>query len=65
LQRFHPQVICDTFDWRLSDDDALLVFALLHFCRVDIVPGSLEDNPACASIAAITQRHAGEVLASL
>jgi hypothetical protein len=65
LQRFHEQVILDTFDRRLSDDDAVLVFALLHFCRIYIVPGSLENNPTCESIAAITQRHAGDVLASL
>jgi len=62
---FHKFLIADVFPSRLSDDDAMLVFALLHTHIINVVDAVVPDAPSVRSFAAITQRHAGECLGYL
>ncbi len=65
---FHARIIRDTFGTNLSDENAMLLFSILHSYQIVITGPVLSDCPssdAGSSIPAITQRHCGEALAAL
>jgi hypothetical protein len=65
LQQFHERIITDSFPQRLSDDDAFLVFAILH-TYVTILSGPIiSDAPQCDKIYGTTQHGAADALAAL
>jgi hypothetical protein len=64
IDQFHNKLVREAFQKALSDSDAMLLFCLLHTCEIEVEAGVL--NPSTRTVAAaITQRHAGEVVASL
>lgn len=65
---FHARIVRDTFDAGLSEADSLLLFAVLHSYQVEVSGPVLSNCPVVGAgslIAAITQRHCGEVLSAL
>jgi hypothetical protein len=60
----HARLVRDTFGRRLSEEDAFLVFVLLHSYRVVLSGPVLTDLPGVLEVAAHTQRGVSEALAS-
>src|SRR5262245_47029139 len=65
FQQFHERIIADSFPQRLTDDDAFLVFAILHSYIIVLTSPILGDAPDCYKIYATTQRGAADALAAL
>ena len=66
LNQFHEQLVREAIPDRLSDEDVMLLFTILHLNEIEIHPGVVRDlSDDCRTISAITQRDAGEVVASL
>jgi hypothetical protein len=65
INRLHEQLVKDTIRSRLSDGDAMLLFFLLHTYEIELLPDVLGDNCDGAIVAAVTQRHAAEIIAVL
>jgi hypothetical protein len=61
----HGRLLRDTFGRPLNDQDAFLVFVLFHGHRIVLTAPILTDRPGVQEVAAITQRHVSEALASL
>jgi len=61
---FHKKLVKDVFQEHLSDEDAMLLFWLLHSCEITVVPGVLHET-SHAVAEATTQREAAEVVASI
>jgi hypothetical protein len=67
-REFHARIVRDTFGPNLSDEDAMLLFAILHCYQVVLAGPVISDCPSAgdgSNVPAITQRHCGEVLATL
>lgn len=62
---FHEQLVADVFPERLSDADAMLLFALLHTHQIELVGAVVLDAPDTLVFSAITQRCCSECLAHL
>jgi hypothetical protein len=60
----HGRLVRDTFGRRLRDEDAFLVFVLLHGYRIALSGPVLSDRPGVTEVAAVTQRGPSEALAS-
>jgi hypothetical protein len=65
FQQFHERIIADSFPERLTDDDAFLVFAILHSYIIVLTGPVLSDAPDCHKILAATQWGAADALAVL
>ena len=65
FQQFHERIVTDTFPERLSDDDAFLVFAILHTYVTVLAGPIISDAPQCDKIYGMTQRGAADALAAL
>jgi hypothetical protein len=63
-QSFHERLVGETITERLSERDAMLLFQLLHSSEIEVERGVVRSDGR-VTMAAITQRHAGEVIASL
>lgn len=64
VEQFHQVVLRESFIQRLDDASVMLLFCLLHSYEIEVHPGVLHPNSS-VTVPAITQRHAGEVVASL
>jgi len=68
IHDFHARLLRDTFTNILDDSDAFLLFSLFHTHKIELAGAVLKDRPQLGRgdcIAAITQRHCAEALASL
>jgi hypothetical protein len=65
LSAFHSTLLRESFPTGLGDEDAVLVFTLLHCYAIELTGPVLSDCPQVELLPPITQRHCGEVLASL
>jgi len=65
VETVHEELIRASLDAPMTPDDALLWMALLHTHRIDFQQPVLSDRPSVTSLAAITERHAAEVMAAL
>lgn len=63
-ESFHERLVRSALRDALSDDDAMLLFCLLHTCEIEVELGVLSESTRTV-VAPITQRHASEVIASL
>jgi hypothetical protein len=64
-ERFHVTLVKETFKQRLSDEEALSLMAVLHLYKLGFRAGTLSDAPDASEFAALTQRSAAAVIASL
>jgi hypothetical protein len=58
-------LIADILGTPLNEEDALVVMILLHTHGIGLTRPVLSDPPGVTDLAAITQRHAAEVVAGL
>src|SRR5690349_15732544 len=65
FQQFHERIVSDSFPQRLTDEDAFLVFAILHSYVIVLAGSFINDAPQCDKIYATTQRGAADALAAL
>jgi hypothetical protein len=64
INTFHAELAGDLLGWSLRDEDALAVMILFHTHRIHLKTAILEDRPGILEVAAITQRHAAQSVAS-
>jgi hypothetical protein len=65
---FHGRLLRDTFGRDISDQDAFLLFTLFHLYQIELASPVLTDRPQLAEgdrVAALTQRHCSQALASV
>jgi hypothetical protein len=65
INTFHGRLIQACFSPDISDEEAFLVFIILHLYAIQIPEGLLRDRPKITELAALTQRGASESLAQL
>ena len=62
---FHRRLLHDLFPDKFTDQDGMLILAILHSCEIHLSSSVLKGHPDLTSIEPITTRHAARVIASL
>jgi hypothetical protein len=65
IYELHARLLRDTFLGGLTDEDAFLVFALLHCYAIELTGPILSDRPDVREVSADTQRGVSEALTAL
>ena len=65
IDEIHRLIAKDALGEHPDDDDALGLMLLLHTHRIHLREPILTDRPGVLELAAITQRHASEVVAAV
>jgi hypothetical protein len=65
IETVHEELIRSNLDAPMTADDALLWMTLLHTHEIHFRRPLLSDRPSVTSLAAITERHAADVMAAL
>jgi hypothetical protein len=64
IEDVHARLAIEILHSHVNEDDALALMILFHTHRIRLNAPVLDDRPGITEIAAITQRHAAEVMAA-